>query len=154
MNAIALPLEPQFRPMVDADVDRIIQIERAAYPYPWTRGNFIDCLAAGYSCWVAEVGEQIVGYSIMMAGAGEGHVLNCCVAPGWQGNGLGRRLMQRLMAGAPDYGVECIFLEVRPTNTKAINLYDSLGFETVGLRRNYYPADHGREDAVVMRFCL
>jgi ribosomal-protein-alanine N-acetyltransferase len=154
MNAQARPIEPVFRPMAAEDVDRIIQIERAAYPYPWTRGNFMDCLDCGYSCWVVEVGGELVGYSILMAGAGEGHVLNCCVAPAWQGRGLGRLAMQRLIAGAPDYGVECLFLEVRPSNGTAIALYESLGFETVGLRRHYYPADQGREDALVMRLCL
>ncbi|MDD3530492.1 MAG: ribosomal protein S18-alanine N-acetyltransferase [Gallionellaceae bacterium] len=154
MNAQARPVEPTFRPMAAEDVDRILQIERAAYPYPWTRGNFMDCLDCGYSCWVVEVGGELVGYSILMAGAGEGHVLNCCVAPAWQGRGLGRLAMQRLIAGAPDYGVECLFLEVRPSNGTAIALYESLGFETVGLRRHYYPADQGREDALVMRLCL
>lgn len=154
MNAQARPIEPVFRPMAAEDVDRILQIERAAYPYPWTRGNFMDCLDCGYSCWVVEVGGELVGYSILMAGAGEGHVLNCCVAPAWQGRGLGRLAMQRLIAGAPDYGVECLFLEVRPSNGTAIALYESLGFETVGLRRHYYPADQGREDALVMRLCL
>ncbi|TCJ18497.1 ribosomal-protein-alanine N-acetyltransferase [Parasulfuritortus cantonensis] len=142
---------PNFRPMTREDVDAIILIERAAYPYPWTRGNFRDCLDSGYSCWVAEQDGRVVGYSIMMAGAGEGHVLNCCVAPDWQGRGLGRLLMRRMIAGAPEYQVECLFLEVRPSNARAIALYESLGFETVGLRRHYYPADQGREDALVMR---
>lgn len=154
MNAQVKPLEPVFRPMHQDDVDRVLVIERAAYAYPWTRGNFMDCLASGYSCWVLEAGEELLGYSILMAGAGEGHVLNCCVAPAWQGRGLGRLAMQRLIAGAPDYGVECLFLEVRPSNGKAITLYESLGFEAVGLRRHYYPADQGREDALVMRRCL
>lgn len=154
MNAQVRPAEPSFRPMTPADIDRIILIERAAYPYPWTRGNFTDCLASGYSCWVIEADGEVVGYSIMMAGAGEGHVLNCCVAPDWQGRGLGRLAMQRMIAGAPEYGVECLFLEVRPSNGRAIALYESLSFETVGLRRHYYPADQGREDAIVMRLCL
>jgi ribosomal-protein-alanine N-acetyltransferase len=154
MSALLETSIPQFRPMVPEDVDRLILIERAAYPFPWTRGNFVDCLISGYSCWVAEVDGEVVSYSILMVGAGEGHVLNCCVAPDWQGQGLGRMMMQRLMAGAPAYGADCLFLEVRPSNTKAINLYDSLGFETVGLRRHYYPADHGREDALVMRYTL
>ncbi len=151
MNALVAPIVHAFRPMASVDVDRIILIERAAYRYPWTRGNFVDCLSSGYSCWVAEIGTEIVAYSILMAGAGEGHVLNCCVAPDWQGRGLGRQMMQRLMSSAPDYGVETLFLEVRPSNAKAIDLYDSLGFEAVGLRRHYYPADQGREDALVMR---
>lgn len=152
MNAVTVPTSPGFRPMSTEDVDRIMLIERAAYPYPWTRGNFIDCLISGYSCWVAEVEGEIVGYSIFMLGAGEGHVLNCCVSPSWQGQGLGRQLMLRLLAGAREFGVEYIFLEVRPSNGRAIELYSSLGFETVGLRRHYYPADQGREDAIVMRY--
>lgn len=154
MNALLKHGVPAFRPMTVADVDRVIQIEREAYRYPWTRGNFMDCLASGYSCWVIEVDQSLIGYSILMSGAGEGHVLNCCIAPDWQGRGLGRLAMQRLIGGAPDYGVDCLFLEVRPSNGKAINLYESLGFETVGLRRHYYPADQGREDALVMRRCL
>jgi ribosomal-protein-alanine N-acetyltransferase len=154
MNALAAPVTPEFRPMKPEDIDRIILIERAAYPYPWTRGNFVDCLGSGYSCWVLEVADEVVGYSILMAGAGEGHVLNCCVAPAWQGRGLGRLMMQRLIRDAPGYGAEFLFLEVRPSNTRAINLYDSLGFESVGLRKHYYPADQGREDALVMRYGL
>ncbi|MDR3395663.1 MAG: ribosomal protein S18-alanine N-acetyltransferase [Parasulfuritortus sp.] len=154
MNALATPVTPEFRPMKPEDIDRIILIERAAYPYPWTRGNFVDCLGSGYSCWVLEVADEVVGYSILMAGAGEGHVLNCCVAPAWQGRGLGRLMMQRLIQAAPGYGAEFLFLEVRPSNTRAINLYDSLGFESVGLRKHYYPADQGREDALVMRYGL
>jgi ribosomal-protein-alanine N-acetyltransferase len=151
MNACLKPFEPDFRPMAEADVDRVLAIELEAYAFPWTRGNFMDCLHSGYSCWVVEVADELVGYSILMAGAGEGHVLNCCIAPRWQGRGLGRQAMQRLIEGAPGYGVECLFLEVRPSNVQAINLYESLGFETIGLRRAYYPAAQGREDAVVMR---
>jgi ribosomal-protein-alanine N-acetyltransferase len=154
MNAQAAPIAADFRPMVLEDIDRIILIERAAYPYPWTRGNFTDCLSSGYSCWVVEAGGQVVGYSILMVGAGEGHILNCCIAPDWQGRGLGRLMMQRLIQNAPEYGTECIFLEVRPSNIKAINLYDNLGFVSVGLRKQYYPADQGREDALVMRYDL
>ncbi len=141
-------------PMELADLDAVILVERAAYPYPWTRGNFRDCLDSGYRCWVARQGGALVGYSILMAAAGEGHVLNCCVAPEWQGRGHGRTLMLDLMDAARHHGVECLFLEVRPSNLQALGLYAGLGFETVGLRRNYYPADQGREDAIIMRFCL
>lgn len=152
MNAQIRPLEMRFRPMAEDDVDQIILIERAAYAYPWTRGNFCDCLDSGYSCWVLEVEGELAGYSILMAGAGEGHVLNCCVSPRWQGRGFGRQLMHRLMVSCRDYDIEHLFLEVRPSNRVALRLYESLGFETVGLRRQYYPADQGREDALVMRW--
>lgn len=150
----ATPPSASFRPMVEDDIDRIIRIERAAYPYPWIRENFVDCLIAGYSCWVVEGGGEIIGYSILMAGAGEGHILNCCVSPAWQGRGVGRELMRRLIENASVHELEYLFLEVRPSNPRAIALYDGLGFETVGLRRQYYPADIGREDALVMRYTL
>ena len=156
MNAMpmprATPEATSFRPMVEADLDQLILIERAAYPYPWTRGNFLDCLLAGYSCWVAEAEQTLIGYSILMAGAGEGHVLNCCVSPAWQGRGVGHQIMRHLLESAPDHGIGTLFLEVRPSNRRAIALYEGLGFETIGLRRHYYPADQGREDALVMRY--
>lgn len=154
MNAVLRPAEPQFRPMCELDVDEIFAIEQRAYAHPWTRGNFTDSLECGYSCWVLELDQAIIGYSILMSGAGEGHVLNCCISPDYQGRGFGRLLMQRLMADAPDFGVDCIFLEVRPSNASGIALYEKLGFETVGLRRNYYPAGTSREDALIMRRCL
>ncbi len=154
MNAVPNPQPLSFRPMRMDDIDTVLRVERAAYPYPWTRGNFRDCLECGYSCWVALLGDDIVGYSILMTGAGEGHVLNCCVAPTHQGRGYGRDIMRRLMVSAREFGVECLFLEVRPSNVAAIALYQGLGYETIGLRRNYYPADQAREDALVMRYCL
>lgn len=153
MSTILAPDSVTFRPMQAADLDRVFAIERLAYPHPWTRGNFSDCLAAGYSCWVAERAGEVVAYSIVMFGAGEGHVLNCCVHPRHQNQGIGRRLMQRILAQGRGYGVEAIYLEVRPSNRAALSLYQDLGFETIALRRDYYPASEGREDALVMR-CL
>jgi len=153
MNALPKPLAPRFRPMAEADLDAVLAIEREAYPFPWTRGNFRDCLDSGYSCWSMELDNEIIGYSILMAAVGEGHILNCCVHPLWQGRGLGRQLVQRMLATAPEYGIECLFLEVRPSNVSALRLYERLGFESVGLRRHYYPAEQGREDALVMRYC-
>jgi len=151
MNAILKPLTFDFRPMHISDVEKVIRIERAAYPYPWTVGNFNDSLDSGYSCWLAEIDHQPAGYWIMMLAAGEGHILNCCVAPDWQGRGFGRLLVEHLIDTARSHGTECLFLEVRPSNTAAVFLYQRLGFETIALRRNYYPADQGSEDALVMR---
>jgi ribosomal-protein-alanine N-acetyltransferase len=140
--------------MTEADLDRIIRIERAAYPYPWTMGNFRDCLRAGYSCWVAEQGEELVGYSVLVIAVDEGHVLNCCVSPQYQGRGHGREIMRHLIETARGHGVESLYLEVRPSNTLAVRMYDRLGFDGIALRRGYYPADQGREDALVMRLVL
>lgn len=151
MSAVLKPLEFDFRPMARQDLDSLVRIERAAYPYPWTLGNFRDCLEAGYSCWVAEIDGRLAGYWIMMLAVGEGHILNCCVAPDWQGRGFGRQLVEHLMGTARDHGTEFLFLEVRPSNTVAVGLYKRLGFETIGVRKGYYPADQGQEDALVMK---
>ncbi len=154
MNAVLKPLEIDFRPMAGTDLEALIRIERAAYPYPWTLGNFRDCLDAGYSSWVAEVEGQLAGYWVMMMVAGEGHVLNCCLAPAWQGRGFGRLLGEHLIDTARVHRTEFLFLEVRPSNAVALGLYQRLGFVVVGTRRGYYPADQGREDALVMRLDL
>ena len=154
MSAVLKPLEMDLRPMSRDDLDHIVRIERAAYPYPWSHGNFRDCLDAGYSCWVGEIEGQLAGYWVMMMAVSECHVLNCCVAPHWQGRGFGRQLMEHLLSVATGYQAECLFLEVRPSNQPAVHLYEHLGFEGIALRRNYYPADEGREDALVMRLAL
>ncbi|MEW5771241.1 MAG: ribosomal protein S18-alanine N-acetyltransferase [Pseudomonadota bacterium] len=154
MNAQLQPLEMRFRPMREADLDELIRIERAAYPYPWTLGNFRDCLGAGYSCWVGEMEGMLAGYWLMMQALDEGHILNCCIAPRWQRRGLGRQLMAHLFETARGHNTRSLFLEVRLSNTPAKRLYESLGFEAVGQRRGYYPTDTGREDALVMRLGL
>lgn len=154
MNAVAL--EPGFnlRPMRDQDVEAVLGCERAAYEFPWSAEIFSDCLRVGYNCWVVEVGRLVVGYGIMSIGAGECHVLNLCVHPKWQGMGLGRRLLRRLLALARTKGADTAFLEVRVSNRLARALYASEGFCEIGERRGYYPARNGREDAVVLARAL
>jgi ribosomal-protein-alanine N-acetyltransferase len=154
MNAQLKPRVLDLRPMLDSDLEPLVRIERASYPYPWTLLNFHDCLDSGYSCWVAEVDGQLIGYWIMMLVLDEGHILNCCIAPRWQGRGYGRGLMEHLLETARHHGTQALFLEVRPSNTRAVQLYERLGFDGIALRRNYYPADQGREDALVMRMIL
>ena len=154
MSAVLKPLAMQFRPMREEDLDELLRIERAAYPYPWTMGNFRDCLGAGYSCWVGEIEGRLAGYWLMMSVVGEGHILNCCIAPQWQRQGYGRHLMAHLFKVAQDHNNHTLYLEVRVSNEAAKRLYASLGFEFIGQRRNYYPTDNGREDALVMRRVL
>jgi [ribosomal protein S18]-alanine N-acetyltransferase len=155
MSAVLKPRPLSLRPMKEADLDRIVRIERAAYPYPWTAGNFRDCLHAGYSCWVAELDRDlVVGYSVLIIAMDEGHVLNCCVSPQFQGQGYGRQIMDRLVDTARSHGVTSLYLEVRPSNTRALRMYGRFGFEGIALRRGYYPADQGREDALLMRLML
>ena len=150
MSVAREQLEPKLRPMLDSDVDEVMAIEEQVYPHGWTAGIFHDCLRVRYSCWVMEQGERIVGYGILSAGAGEAHILNVAVAPDYQGQGLGRTFMQFLLETARHHGADTAFLEVRPSNRVALRLYDTMGFNQVGVRRDYYPAEHGREDAIIM----
>lgn len=151
MSAVLCTQAYDFRPMSERDIDAVMDIELKAYTFPWSRGNFLDCLDSGYRCEVVECDGVLLGYSVLSTGAGEGHILNCCVELASQGRGMGRALMRRLMSDAKSFGVSTLFLEVRPSNRRAIELYERLGFEAIGLRRGYYPGVEGREDALVMR---
>jgi ribosomal-protein-alanine N-acetyltransferase len=136
--------------MQPADLDAVMAIEKRAYHFPWTRGIFQDCLRVGYSCWIYAQEEQVLGYAVMSMAVGEGHILNLCIAPDYQGRGHGRRLLRALLAQADAHGVGEIYLEARPSNISALRLYLSEGFNEIGSRRDYYPALTGREDAVVL----
>jgi ribosomal-protein-alanine N-acetyltransferase len=146
--------EPGIRPMHELDVPVVVAIERSAYQFPWSEGIFRDCLRVGYVCRVIEAGTDIAGYGIMSMGAGEAHVLNVCVREEYRGRGFARKVLLYLIDRARHAGMHEAFLEVRPSNTAAARLYDSLGFEQVGVRRGYYQATNGREDAAVLRRIL
>jgi len=146
--------EAEIRPMHDLDVPVVVAIERAAYQFPWSEGIFRDCLRVGYVCRVVEMGGELVGYGIMSVGAGEAHVLNVCIRDDHRGRGLARKILLYLLDRARIAGMCEAFLEVRPSNTAAARLYHSLGFEQVGIRRGYYQATGGREDAAVLRRML
>jgi ribosomal-protein-alanine N-acetyltransferase len=142
------------RPMHELDVPVVVAIERAAYQFPWSEGIFRDCLRVGYVCRVVDAGGEMAGYGIMSVGGGEAHILNVCINDGYRGRGLARKLMLYLLDRARAAGMSEAFLEVRPSNTAAAGLYHSLGFEQVGVRRGYYQATVGREDAAVLRRVL
>ena len=144
----------EIRPMHDLDVPVIVAIERAAYQFPWSEGIFRDCLRVGYVCRVVDIGGDMAGYGIMSVGAGEAHILNVCIAAEYRGRGLARKVLQYLLDRARAAGMYEAFLEVRPSNTTAAHLYQSMGFEQVGIRRGYYQATVGREDAAVLRRVL
>ncbi|MEO7807325.1 MAG: ribosomal protein S18-alanine N-acetyltransferase [Steroidobacteraceae bacterium] len=139
------------REMSPEDVEQVIAIERVAYSFPWSEGIFRDCLRVGYICRVVELNSVIVGYCVMSTGAGEAHVLNLCVREEFRCRGIGGKLLEHLMNAAREAAVSEAFLEVRPSNTPAIRLYQSQGFVQIGMRRGYYQAAGGREDAVVLR---
>lgn len=145
------PADAGLRPVRESDLDAVMRIEQRAYPFPWTPGIFRDCLRAGYPMWLLEEGGAIVGYGVLSIAAQEAHVLNLCTAPGHEGRGLGRRMLLTLLRIARSHGAQRAFLEVRPSNPRAIALYQRNGFNEIGRRPRYYPAaGNGREDAIVM----
>lgn len=142
------------RPVTEADLPRIGRIELASYEYPWSAGNFSDSLHAGYSMWVREADGEVIGYYVMMVAAGEAHLLNLTIAPCWRRQGLGRDLLDHSLARASDHQATSVFLEVRVSNEAAIGLYRTHGFTDLAVRRAYYPARNGREDALIMTRAL
>lgn len=135
------------------DLDAVSEIERTIYPFPWTRGNFADSLVAGHDCWIFALSDEpapILGYAVSMWMPDEVHLLNLSVEAARQGRGFGRSMLQWLMHDAATRGASGMMLEVRPSNERALALYRSTGFEQIGLRRRYYPAEYGREDAQVL----
>lgn len=142
------------RPMQMDDLDAIMQIEPTIYSHPWTRGNFSDSLNSGYSAWVLESEGKMIGYALMMMVMDEAHLLNLSIAKPQQKQGLGRYLLEHMIDKAKQYKAANMFLEVRPSNVSAIALYENLGFCEMAVRRGYYPAAHGREDAVLMGLAL
>ena len=156
---------PRLVPMALDHVGQVAAIEKSIYAAPWTAGNFIDSLNAGYCAWTlwsdphaASMPTSLIGYFVLMAAVDEAHLLNVSVATTWQGRGHGLLLLRRAVELALDHKASSIILEVRPSNRRALAVYHRFGFREHGLRRRYYPAsaeDHStREDALVMRLPL
>ncbi|HEU0204758.1 MAG TPA: ribosomal protein S18-alanine N-acetyltransferase [Burkholderiaceae bacterium] len=155
MSAVVRPQEEGFEPMLMTDLDEVVRIEREVYRFPWTLGNFQDSLRAGYSSWNMRAPTRaIIAYSIVMIALDEAHLLNLSVARGYQRSGYGWRMLDWMADRSRDHGARTMLLEVRPSNPAALRLYERYGFERIGMRRGYYPADRGREDAIVMRITL
>jgi ribosomal-protein-alanine N-acetyltransferase len=158
MNAILKDHLFKISPMLQEHMDAVMEIEQRAYEFPWSIGNFKDCLRSGYYCCVCHKGTHLnaspIGYGVMSMIAGEAQILNICIDPQMQGQGLGRRLLQHLIAEAGRKSADTIFLEVRSSNEAAFALYESAGFNEIGQRHGYYPARDGREDALVLALAL
>jgi ribosomal-protein-alanine N-acetyltransferase len=140
----------RMRRMRLADIDDVLDIEQQVYNFPWSEGIFKDCFTAGYDCWVCEELDNILGYCMISMASGEAHIMNICVDPAEQKQGIGRFMIEHLLKFASDYKVASIFLEVRPSNAAAIALYTGLGFNEIGIRKDYYPGEEGREDALML----
>jgi ribosomal-protein-alanine N-acetyltransferase len=149
MSAVLRP-EPDFEPMREADLRAVLEIEESIYEFPWTLGNFRDSLRAGYACWVYREGRRLIGYAVLMLAAGEAHLLNLSVAAHAQRRGHGGNLLHSVIQVARERKAKVVFLEVRPTNEVGQRLYSGYGFRQIGVRRGYYPARKGREDALVL----
>jgi ribosomal-protein-alanine N-acetyltransferase len=145
---------PLIRRLGMDDINRIHEIEQVAYPFPWTRGTFVDCLRVGYACFGLQFGSTLAGYSIVGSAAGEAHLLNLCVHPDWQHRGYGSLLLEYMINHVARLDSEAMFLEVRASNPRAASLYENRGFKVIGRRPSYYKAGEGREDAIVMRLVL
>lgn len=157
--------ELSFMPMQAADLDAVLAIESVSHIHPWTQGNFADSLAAGHwaYCIRPELAQAIQGsyldpeilwaYCILFPAVDELHLLNITVSPKLRQFGLGSRIMAAIEGVAAQQNFPRIILEVRPSNIAAVSLYQKLGYEQIGLRKSYYPADSqtgSREDALVM----
>lgn len=158
-QALAVADTPEIAPMLAGDVPLVDQIEQRNYEFPWTAGIFRDCLKAGYTCRVLRLDDDIVGYGILQVAVGEAHLLNLCVDADRQHRGFARLLLEHLIALSVSQGAQMMFLEVRPSNPRAVRLYEQAGFNEIGTRPGYYKANpashaHGREDAVVMALSL
>jgi ribosomal-protein-alanine N-acetyltransferase len=149
LNQTDVPGTPRLERMQAADLDAVVAVEAAIYSHPWTRGNFADSLRAQYDCWVWRIEGELVGYCILFAAAGEAHLLNLSIAAPYQRRGYGSALLGRVITLVREAGERSLFLEVRPSNEGAQRLYQRFGFRRVALRRDYYPAHPGREDALI-----
>jgi len=154
LTEIADKQHPLIRRLTLDDVDRIHAIEQAAYPFPWTRGVFVDCLRVGYACFGLQFGKELAGYTIFSWAAGEAHLLNLCVHPDWQHRGYGSLLLEYAINHVARLESKTILLEVRESNPRALELYKNRGFAVIGRRPSYYQAGDQREDAIVMRMEL
>jgi len=138
-----------FRRMTLGDVERVMKVEHEVYEFPWTDKIFSDCIRVGYYCWLALQRQNIVGHAVISVSAGESHMLNLSIAREYQRRGFGKEFIEFLIQQAQAKQAQTMLLEVRPSNTAAINCYNSAGFNEIGLRKEYYPAPEGREDALL-----
>ena len=153
MSAVLKP-SAVLAPMREQDLAGVMAIESALYTHPWTRGNFADSLRAGYECRSYRVQGELIGYFVLLAAAGEAHLLNLSIAEAHQRRGYGTALLNEATALARKLGAKDLFLEVRPSNRGAQELYYRYGFRKIAVRRDYYPARSGREDALVLSLAL
>lgn len=154
LNAQPDMVHPLIRRLGVEDIDRMFEIEQLAYPFPWTRQIFVDCIRVDYACFGLQMGKELAGYTIMSWAGSEAHLLNLCIHPDWQQRGYGSLLLEYMINHVARLKSEAVYLEVRASNPSAVSLYKNRGFKVIGHRRSYYQAGDGREDAIVMSLKL
>ena len=153
MSAVPSP-QLHYRRMRTSDLPEVARLEKSLYAFPWSLGNFRDSVTAGYDCWVATHGETVIGYAVLMIALDEAHLLNFAVAGEWQNQGIGRCFLRHMVEVAREARCQIVYLEVRPSNLPARHLYKAMGFQQIAIRPEYYPAVHGREDALFLGLTL
>ena len=152
-----MQIDPFIRKMTAFDFEPVFAIENEAYEFPWSRGILNDCLNSAYHCFVYEVEDEIRGYIIFSTVLDEVSLLNICIAPEYQKKGYAQGLLKWLISYVKEKNIKTLYLEVRSSNHAAIHLYESMGFNEIGIRENYYPAKKGKEDALLfageLKFC-
>jgi [ribosomal protein S18]-alanine N-acetyltransferase len=164
MNAILKPaIEPEveFQALTVEWLERVLSIENAVYPHPWSSANFVDSLASGYQMQVLTAGKganaEILGYFVAMKGFEEVHLLNITVPTAHQHQGWARVMLEALAVWSRGQAANWLWLEVRASNARALAVYKAHGFKLVSVRQDYYPKGpktNGREDAIVMSLKL
>lgn len=149
LSTLPVP-ELTFSAMCEDDLARVAAIEADVYVFPWTIGNFRDSLLSAYQCWACRSGDELIGYAIVLTALDEAHLLNFAVASRWQQRGVGKELLRFVIDRARDAKRDILYLEVRPSNVAGLRLYERFGFKQLGVRRDYYPAMTGREDALFL----
>lgn len=142
-------MEIKVRPMQDKDLDRVCQMEEASFSMPWKREDFKELIESNASSYlVLLTDEYVIGAAGYTDQVGEGYVNNVVIDPDYRGKGYSKMLMQAVIDDAKEHGIEDLTLEVRVSNEPAVRLYESLGFESAGIRKRFY--EHPVEDAYVM----
>jgi ribosomal-protein-alanine N-acetyltransferase len=155
MNARLETTEALFEPLLADRLDEVLRVEQRAYAHPWTYANFIDALHSGYEAQMLMADGNVLGYFVAMKGVDEVHLLNITVAPEFQGQGWARVMLEALAIWARGLSAVWLWLEVRVSNQRAMQVYEAHGYRRVGYRKSYYPSGHGqREDAIVMSLRL
>ena len=150
MSAVRKGACATLRPMREHDIPSVVAIERRSYDFPWSVGVFTDCLRVGYCCWTIVEDTVLAGYGIMTVAAQECHILNICIDSDLRKRGYATALLDQLLESALTHCARTAYLEVRPSNLAAVELYQGAGFSRIGERPNYYPTRQGREDALVL----